>query len=291
MNHKIARLVVHGAKKDKAVSRDTFTRFIEKFVEEEFNKRHYEFVLTYGGFLMFEFPADLCDNLKLEEIERKRISSLQDIASNEVDSFFKSLLPEVYQKLRTIADFFFVGIDGYNSGNDNQRVELIAVYDLKNETIIRWTGKFYPTEGQKRTLIKVNDLNSHFIELNNQKVLILGCHDLNVYHPRGQAVATPDGFRRLLADKFKRKCKKFSPEVVLQHPHKTDSPRIWLQSWKALESHLPSVAHYASGVYFANYMNDTSENIPRATITDVLEMTKKGDVVDFYFYRGRLKLM
>ena len=57
MNHKIARLAVHGAKKDEAVSRDTLTRFVEKFVEEEFNKRHYEFVLTYGRFLMFEFPA------------------------------------------------------------------------------------------------------------------------------------------------------------------------------------------------------------------------------------------
>jgi hypothetical protein len=146
---------------------------------------------------------------------------------------------------------------------------------LKKRKVIRWTGKFYPTEWQKSNLVKINDLGSHFIELNHQKIMILGCHDLNAYNTRGQAVANPKGWKKKTSKKFRGLSKQFYPDIVLQHPHSTDSPRIWRLAWCELERELPSVKHYASGIM---YYEESGE---RGRLVDVLEKTKKGDVIDF----------
>lgn len=153
--------------------------------------------------------------------------------------------------LKETADYFTIGIDGFNPIN-NQLIELVAVYELKKEKVITWTGKFYPAAGQKRNLIKINDLNTHFVELNNQRVVVLGCHDLNVFNPRGQANADPNGWKKQVADRFKTKCKEFKPEIILQHPHTTDTPKTWNSSWRKVERELPSVKHFASGIKYYN---------------------------------------
>ena len=143
--------------------------------------------------------------------------------------------------------------------------------------MIRWTGKFYPTEGQKRRLIKFNNLDSHFIELNNQKIMILGCHDLNVYSPRGQAMVKPGGYKKEIADAFKSKSKEFQPDIILQHPHTTDTPNIWNLAWKTVEKELPNTQHFASAIKYHNWNGK-----PRRKLDLVLEKTKKGDVIDFF---------
>lgn len=107
---------------------------------------------------------------------------------------------------------------------------------------------------------------------------MLGCHDLNVYNPRGQANANPNGWRRQIADKFKKQCKEFSPEIVLQLPHTTDSSNIWNHAWRAVERELPEVKHFASGIKYFN-----GNEPPRDSLENILERTKKGDVIDFYY--------
>jgi hypothetical protein len=167
-------------------------------------------------------------------------------------------------------------VNFFNPSN-YQHIELVAIYDLKKEKIISRTGKFYPTEGQKKDLIKINDLDTHFIELNNQRIVILGCHDLNVFSPRGQANADPNGWKKQLADRFKTQCIKFKPEIILLHPHTTDTPYIWNLAWWTVEKELPNVKHFASGIKYYN------RNGVRGDIDKVLEKTKKGDVTDFYY--------
>ncbi|MDO9155216.1 MAG: hypothetical protein Q7U47_16160 [Paludibacter sp.] len=277
-NHKIARLVVTGKQYDK-YGNPNFTKLeklIEKFLSSEYGKNHFEFILTPGGFLTFKFPDDLQYDLDISKAEKQNISQLQKAANNVITDFFGGLQPTIFNKLKETADFFTIGIDGFNPTN-YQSIELVAVYDLKKEKVIYWTGKFYPTEGQKKDLIKINTLDTHFIELNNQKVAILGCHDLNVFSPRGQATANPNGWKKQLADRFKASCKKFNPEIILQHPHTTDTPNIWNLAWRTVEKELPNVKHFASGIKYYN------RNGVRGDIDKVLEKTKKGDVIDFYY--------
>lgn len=279
VNHKIARLVVTGKQYDEY--RDPYFSELEslivKFLSTQYGKTHFEFILTPGGFLTFDFP----DSLQYDDIakaEEQSISQLQKEANNTINEFFSRLQPTTFKKLKETADFFTIGIDG-NSPINDQHIELVAIYDLKKEKVVEWTGKFYPIDSQRKTLIKINNLDTHFVKLNNQRVLILGCHDLNVYNPRGQAAANPDGWKKQLADKFKALCKKFDPEIILQHPHTTDTPNIWNLAWGAIEKELPNVKHFASGI---NYSTG-NEKPCRGEISKVLEKTKKGDVMDFYY--------
>jgi hypothetical protein len=277
--HKIARLIVTAKDYDKVGNPDyvRLNILLEKFISNFYGKQQFEFLVTPGGFLTFKFPESVRYRTDIPYAENNQISIFKNEAYKIIHDFFKTIPTHNFNKLKEIADYFTIGIDGKNPMN-KQHIELVAVYDLKKEEVIRWTGKFYPVEQQKNDLIKITDLDSHFIRLNNQNVVILGCHDLNVYNPRGQKAAKEDGWRKLKADEFKKLCKEFNPDIILQHPHKTFSPKNWSLAWGNVKEELPNVLHFASGInYQKNKVTDTLRPISK-----VLERTKKGDVVDFY---------
>ena len=127
-------------------------------------------------------------------------------------------------------------------------------------------------------MVKFINPESHFFRLNKKNIVIIGCHDLNVFNPRGQASLSHDSDKAKNSRKFVQICRKFKPDIILHHPHTTDTPNTWNLSWKEVEKRLPSVQHYASGIKYYN-----SNGSPRSTLQKVLEKTKKGDVVDFYY--------
>mgnify|MGYP000881678212 CR=1 FL=1 len=276
-NHKIARLIVTEREYDNKGNPiyERLILLIQNFVSRFYGKSHFEFIITAGGFLTFKFPEGIRYGISIPYVEKYQVQVFQHEADKAINTFIRLLPTATFRQLQEIADYFTIGIDGYNPF-DKQKIELVGVYDLKNENVIRWTGKFYPTEQQKHDLIKITDLNSHFIELNHQRLLLLGCHDLNVYSPRGQAAANPEGWRRKIADRFKMHCKEFMPEIVIQHPHTTDTPKIWNAAWSELVRELPSVNHFVSGINYSN------KNGVRGNLNDVLQKTKKGDVIDFH---------
>lgn len=168
------------------------------------------------------------------------------------------------------ADCITVGVDSYsNASLRKQHIELVSVYDGE----WHFTGKSYPIVEQQRGLIRAN-LESHFMELKD-RVMVLGCHDLTIFNPR--AIAVVKGWRRKIIDRFLEMAGDFKPEIVLHHPHFTDSKFTWLVAWKNVERLLPSVKHYASSsVYFRS-------GGERSKLNEVLKATKKGDVVDIVF--------
>ena len=278
IKHKIARLVVTGKQYDKngKANFKHLLKVIDKFLAKAYPRQHFEFILTPGGFLTFDFPIKLQYDINITKAEELYLPLFYKEAERVISKFFKELAPEQYLKLAKTVDYFSIGIDGFNPVN-YQLIELVGIYDLKKKKVIRWTGKFYPTEGQKRDLVKINDLRTHFMELNHQNIAILGCHDLNVYSPRGQATANPTGWKKKVADKFKEDCKSFNPDIILQHPHTTDTPNIWNLAWRTVEKELPNVKHFASGIKYYNRYGERGE------IEKVLSKTKKGDVIDFVF--------
>lgn len=274
--HKIARLIV--TEKDYPNNRVNYKKLenvIKRFLKKTYGKKRFEFILTPGGFLDFDF--DVNPNESLQKLEKTKISSLQKKANKVILAFFDSLQQNTLKQLEEVADYFTIGIDGWDASSGSTRhIELVAIYDIKKGIVIKWTGKFYPNDYQKKDLIKINDLGTHFLQLNDQNILVLGCHDLSVYNPRGQANANPKGWKKKLANKFKKLVKEFEPDIIMQHPHTTDTPNIWNSSWRTLERELPYVQHFASGI---NYSNPDGKN--RGTLESVLQKTKKGDVLDF----------
>ena len=65
------------------------------------------------------------------------------------------------------------------------------------------------------------------------------------------------------------------PEIVLQHPHTTDSVLTWTTAWRGLVREVPSVRVYASA---GRYYRPKGE---RSSLNDVLEKTKRGNTLDF----------
>ena len=132
----------------------------------------------------------------------------------------------------TCTDYITIGIDSQkdkislnNLSIQQPHVELVALIDLKTDKYY-WTGKSYPTTGQENGLIRISDIGTHFIELPVGKVMILGCHDLNAFSPRGK-VTTKKKWRKKIREEIINKTQEEKPKIVLHHPHTTDSSRIW----------------------------------------------------------------
>jgi hypothetical protein len=249
---------------------------IGKLAEQMHSNIHVEFLITPGRFLRFPWPEELDKPLSLSGDLSAARNVLLRWGKGVSEAFMDKIPRQSFRKLRDCVDYLTIGIDSQSS-KQGFNVELVTVYDMQAGKVIHVTGKSQPTKGQEKTLIPIADLGSHFIHLNKHKVIVLGCHDLNLYSPR--ALANTKGWRQMNIREFARLTKKFKPDVILQHPHTTDTYKIWNTSWAYVEKHYPSVLHYASGVRYWNW----SGLKPRASLSDVLQKTKKGDVIDFVF--------
>jgi hypothetical protein len=182
-------------------------------------------------------------------------------------------ISKVLAAARPLTQVLTIGIDLMS---DVEHAELVAVIDCDSGDIVRWTGKFYPTGRQEATLVQVADIGSHLLEIAGEKVLVLGCHDLNMFSERARANQNPHGIRRQRCDEMRRAIVRFEPTVVLQHPHSTDSANIWRVPWAGLTRDHPSIRTYASGIGYFNCYGP-----PRRPLRDVLVGTRsESDVAD-----------
>jgi hypothetical protein len=178
---------------------------------------------------------------------------------------------KVFRAATGKTDVLTIGID-LTAHNADERAELVAVFDIAKQKVAGWTGKSYPTSQEERVVVQVVDLDTHLMEIAGERVLVLGCHDLNMYGPRGYANQSADGVRRARCDEMRRKVTRFRPTVVLQHPHSTDTPKIWRVPWLKLAREVPSVRVWASGI--AHYNQNDWNGPPRDKLDRVLEQTK-----------------
>ncbi len=122
--HKIARLIVTGKDYDEHgnpyLSR--LMTLIEKFVFKYHGKHQFEYVVTPGGFLTFNFPPNIRYGISVSYAEKHLIPVLQQEADKVINGFFKSLSTDLYIKLKEIVDYFTIGIDGKNPTN-KQHIE------------------------------------------------------------------------------------------------------------------------------------------------------------------------
>ena len=257
-------------------------QILEDVVEAWPKGKKVNFLLTCGGFVTFDWP----DSLSYSDIGDNRFPEQRavNLIIEEARRNVKLLLnDQLRQKLSECSRYMTIGVDTSKSkisttGNyiSEPHVELVFLIDLENDNYY-WTGKSYPTPSQEKGLVRINDLHTHFFDCDLGKIMTLGCHDLTVFNPRSDATAR--GWRKKVKDEFKRLSRKEKPLIVLQHPHTTDSARIWTAAWNRLKSWLPTVEQYASaGRYF-------NEDRPcRSELTDVLAKTKYGKTIDFVIW-------
>ncbi len=230
-----------------------------------------KFALTPGGFVHARWPA--AADLPTGWNSRAKDFGVLTKAAETV--LARVVTDRVLKAAASKTHVLTIGID-LMGGPGDVHAELVAVYDVSTGRIVRWTGKSYPTSNQENTLLHVVDLDTHLLEVAGERVLVLGCHDLNMFSPRGRANQSPTGLRRLRCDAMKARVEKFRPTVVLQHPHSTDTPNIWRLPWLTLAKEVPSVRTWASGIaYYRAWGNGV-----RADIKRVLAQTKSKEGVN-----------
>lgn len=95
---------------------------------------------------------------------------------------------DLVRKLRDCTHYLTMGVDSEEEPGNQRRphIELVILLDLERHEWY-WTGKSYPTVGQEVGLVRITELQTHFLDLEGETVMILGCHDLNIFSRRAQA--------------------------------------------------------------------------------------------------------
>lgn len=237
-----------------------------------------KFVVTCGGFIQFDWPK----SISWQDIGDNRYPNRDIVEAlvKEAEKCAKFILSDgLDRKLGEFTNYITLGIDSFKekiSTTQNYigqpHIELVFLIDLKHKKFY-WTGKSYPTSNQQNGLVRITDLKKHFFELRDVgKVMILGCHDLTIFNPRS---GNAKGWRKRVNKDFRELAKQEKPNIVLQHPHTTDSILTWSAAWNALVKELPTVEIYSSA---GRYFNPEGE---RSKLNYVLERTKHGNSIDF----------
>lgn len=235
-----------------------------------------DIVTTPGGFMQLDLT------LKAQPLGWQTPVSVLSTVSQAVEQSLNAFMTAL-GKLDPPASYMTLGIDCMlpNEEHEYANAQLVATIDLGSMTIVAWTGKSYPTISEEKELMHVTDLGSHLQKLGKWKCIVLGCHDLNMFSPRSVANRDPKSPRGKRADEFTRQAVAFEPAVVLQHPHTTDTPNIWMGGWSGVNRSLKPIT-YASGIC---YFWPGHGKKHRATLDEVLNRTRFGNVCD-YVWRG-----
>ncbi len=237
-------------------------------------------LVTCGAFLRFDWPT----SLTVRDYLRPKPAAVDTLLRRAQHACDSLLSYELVARLAQRARYLTIGVDSplQNKMTTTQNrigvphVELVCVVDLHAQPPrYYWTGKSYPTSAQANRLVRIGDLQTHFLSLEIGKVMVLGCHDLTMFNPRARANAK--GWRKNTQNQFQRTAKRECPIIVLHHPHTTVKRRTWLNAWHELRRRLPSVAAYVGA---GRYQEDDRARDEWDDLPAVLSGTKLGRTVD-----------
>ncbi len=255
----IVRVVVQG--KPASSPREAGEMLLEAFKHWP-GSGQAKFTVTPGGFVVGRFPSRWSGGIAWKS-STDDLDALVRVAIPLVDA---CVTKKVLAAAKTRTRVLTIGVDLIS---DAEHAELVAVIDCDTGKAVRWTGKSYPTGSQEALLVQVSDVDSHLLEIAGEKVLVLGCHDLNMFSSRARANQSPNGIRRRRCDEMAEATAAFKPTIVLQHPHSTDTPNIWRMPWACLTRDYPTVRAYASGIGYFRW-----HSRPRRSLRDVLAGTR-----------------
>ncbi len=271
----LGRIVIQGEwGGDLQTARDLLEHVSEAWPSGEY----VQCLITPGAFITFGNPDSLpkvADNINTPpETVELLFSGVRDICT-------KLLTDDLIKRLSNCTRYITIGVD---SKKDNisqtqnyirqTHVEMVCVVDLIRRKF-DVTGKAYPTPQQEHNLIRIPSLKSHFVDLDCGSVMVLGCHDLSMFNPRGRATAK--GWRKRVSEEFLHLAWARRPIIVLHHPHTTIKATTWIHAWNTLRKDLPWVKNYLGA---GRYSQDDAGWSKRNSLDEVLAKTKMGPVVD-----------
>ncbi len=227
------------------------------------------FLMTPGGFLTVQAATNVFRKTGWES-QPVDLARAKNLAEEAIKT---TLTQEFYRAAQSKIRYLTLGVDVVTDTTfKTPHAELVAVVDIQQRKIVHWTGKSYPHSKQEHTLVHETNLNSHLFTTDTQdKVLILGCHDLNLFSPRAFHNQSPGSMRRRRTEAMETTVAPH-PDIrfILQHPHGTDTPNIWRGAWSAIQRKFPHLTAWASAVGYFNFNGGK----PRQPLARVLTQTR-----------------
>ena len=283
----VVRIVIDGApwKKQNMDNIEDANQILKKGFEseiwDELEKKAFITILP-GGLFRLPFPSPFEFKSGWEYSNEEGFKKLTQYAESLLTRCLdQNFLVEIAFK-RT--EYISFGIDLYADLEEyktqdrvlrRMHAELVAVVKINRKSIkfVGWTGKSYPVGKQEKTLFQVTDLMSHCIDIKQERILILGCHDLNMFSNRAWATQQVDSHRRQRTEEMRNVVREYNPTIVIHHPHQTDSRRIWMTGWSGVKEHIPGATMLLSGIAYYPRNNHPET---RQSIEEVLNGTRFG---------------
>lgn len=259
----VGRVVLAGAAaKSLTPPGDSLTTALKAMRRENVSVRY---LVTPGGFL----------KVSIEDTWRGEVgwtSSSPDMRPlhHAAEAAIARLVARLPSDAAESAQYATIGVDvSTNSGMRHAPfAELVALYDMSARQVMHWTAKSYPTSDQASYLIHETDFSSHNMICGRDRLLILGCHDLTAYSPKGNVNAKPGGRRHRRIKAMQQAFASFRPTLVVHHPHTTDTSQSWRASWSGLEANLIGMGAWLSAIRWRN-----PNGRERQALSDVLART------------------
>lgn len=267
LSFKVGRLVTHHQ-----LPSDKPSAYQKVLIDacEYFRAEPLSVLQTPGGFIRLKFPiSNIPSGIDSRDAGFETIAKI--VACFVDEHIFSS---KARKLLKIATRHLTLGVDVFDPKSDNH-AELVGTYNTRTGRFVKWTGKSYPTCGQANSLIYCKDFSSHFQHFGTKRVLVLGCHDLNMFSPRSRTLISPEMYKAKAIVQVQKLANKFHPEIVLHHPHHTDRSKTWATGWAGVLRYLPQVKVYSSGI---NYEYRGRRRQPLGVL---LRKTMHGDVTDY----------
>ena len=258
-----------------------------------------DFAIAPGGFIRTPLPRYYCGRRGWDSRKRD-LDKLIPHAEAAVDAVMRG---EVLKAARRRTQFLTLGVDLNGDRNKEERIrgnhecrrtcprtcthaELVAVLDTESGKVVQWTGKSYPTKGQQHTLVQVKDLDTHFLELGSERLLLLGCHDLHLFSGRGRRSINGPTSKEMRRRRMLKRARKFKPTMIFHHPHTTYSQKVWDGAWGGTQKRLPTADLWASGIAFCGNPKPRRCWTPEQCLDATLAATASGNGMSDVVIRG-----
>ncbi len=238
---KVTRLIVPG---DPPADDETAEAWLLSCLRSWPVGRRSKFLLLPGGYLAARFPRRWRGRVGWNTTAAD-VAPLFDVARASVH---RVLSHRVLRAAEGKVDAVAIGVDAWTSDGPGARAELVAICELSTGKI-HMSGKSLLRSDQRR-VVRIPTLETHFCRVAGERALLLGCHDLNFFNPRGRGRQRPDGVLAATRKEMDAHVRTFRPTVVLHLPHGTDTPRTWAAGWKSLLDMVPSIKGWASGISY-----------------------------------------
>ena len=269
---------------------DSRAMLLDAFASEQWPAAQAAIAMIPGGFMRTRLPDDY-DGARGWDSRKRDLAKLIPYAQPAIEHVMHG---KVLERSRARTRLLTLGVDRNMEHHKEDRIrqnhycrpscppscthaELVAVFDTASAKIVRWTGKSYPVDKQQHTLIHVKDLRSHLLKIKTERLLVLGCHDLNLLIDRGRKPKHQLSPKQVRRERIQRLAREFKPTIILHHPHSTYSPNIWRSAWGAARATLPTTRIALSGIAFCGNPQPEPKWRPWQTLDTTLRATSCGD--------------